>query len=385
MAVTIIVGSQWGDEGKGKIVDFLAKNVTAVVRYQGGGNAGHTVIVNGRKTVFHLIPSGILHKKICILGNGMVINPEWLLKEVEQVEKLGIDVKKYLFISDRAHVIFPRHRQLDKHENVNRIGSTGQGIGPTYTDKFARIGTRMIDLLEKKSTSKFISKFRSNIIDTSALLDKINRQKKDIILEGAQGTLLDIDHGTYPFVTSSNSTSGGALTGSGIGPMKVCNVFGIAKAYTTRVGNGPFPTELINKTGDFLRTQGKEFGATTGRPRRCGWLDLVILRYSVRINSLSGWIVTKLDVLDNIPKLKVCLYYQYKNQKIYDFPSSLKVLKDCKPVYREFAGWKELGKVKSFASLPTNAQKYLRFLEKETETSIKYLSFGQERNQIIRL
>lgn len=389
MSVTIIVGSQWGDEGKGKIVDFLAKNVAAVVRYQGGGNAGHTVIVGSRKTVFHLIPSGILQKKICVLGNGMVINPEGLLKEVEEIEKLDIDVKKYLFISDRAHVIFPKHQQLDIHENVNRIGSTGQGIGPAYTDKFARVGVRMIDLLGKKSNSpiinKFIKKFKNNIIDTSVLLNQLLDQKKEIILEGAQGTLLDIDHGTYPFVTSSNSTSGGALTGSGIGPLKVKHIFGIAKAYTTRVGQGPFPTELLDKTGKFLRKNGQEFGATTGRPRRCGWLDLVILRFAVRINSLNGWIVTKLDVLSGLPKIKVCVAYKYQGKKLTDFPANLRILEKCQPIYQEFSGWKDLGKVTTFAKLPQTAQKYLRFLEKETQTPIKYLSFGRDRHQIIRL
>ena len=405
MSTSIIIGTQWGDEGKGKIVDYQSQKADVVARYQGGPNAGHTVIVGHKKTVFHLIPSGILNNKICILGNGMVIDPEELLEEVKNLKKQEISIKKHLFISNKAHLILLHHRKEDSKGHGKKIGTTGRGIGPCYTQKISRKGLRVSDLIEnkkwldeylkinlnskerskaKKTLNKFVKVFGKNITDTSLLLHKYYRAKKKIIFEGAQGTLLDIDHGTYPFVTSSNSTAGGACTGTGFGPAQINQVWGIAKAYTTRVGEGPFPTELNTKIGEKLRKVGGEYGATTGRPRRCGWLDLVILRYACRVNGLTYLVITKLDVLDGLKQIKVCIGYKYKGKILKQFPTSISILENCKPVYKTFDGWEaDISKIKKFEKLPVKAKKYLRFIQKDLEVPIKIISVGPKRAQTI--
>lgn len=405
MSTTIIIGTQWGDEGKGKIVDFLSQKADVVARYQGGPNAGHTVVVNNKKTVFHLIPSGILNNKICILGNGMVIDPEELIKEVKMLQNNGLKLNKNLLISDRAHLILSNHRKGDQDAHSKKIGTTGRGIGQCYTQKIARKGLRISDLLYSKKAvkqyikinfkgkervdvqrllNKFIRLFGKNITDTSLKLAEFYKKKKKIIFEGAQGTLLDIDHGTYPYVTSSNSTAGGACTGVGFGPSQISEVWGIAKAYTTRVGEGPFPSELKNKTGEKLREVGGEYGATTGRPRRCGWLDLVILRYACRINGLTHLVVTKLDVLDGFKKIKVCVGYKYKGKILKEFPVGIPVLENCRPVYKTFDGWEaDISKIRKLAQLPAKAKKYLWFVENDLGVPIKIVSVGPKRDQTI--
>ena len=405
MSALIIIGTQWGDEGKGKIVDFLSQKMDVVARCQGGANAGHTVIVGDKKTVFHLIPSGILNQKTCFLGNGMVIDPEELLNEAKGLEKEGINVRKFLFVSDRAHLILENHKKEDRKKHSKKIGTTGRGIGPCYTQKIARKGLRVCDLLEDKKVvesylkenfsskerliaSRLLKKFKSffskNIVDVSLKLAQAHKTNKKIIFEGAQGTLLDIDHGTYPFVTSSNSTAGGACTGTGFGPAQINQVWGIAKAYTTRVGEGPFPTELNNKIGKRLREVGREYGATTGRPRRCGWLDLIILRYACRVNGLTHLVVTKLDVLDSLKKIKVCTGYKYKGKTLKEFPASIPTLENCQPVYKTFDGWEvDISKIKKFKKLPAKAKKYLQFIQKDLGVPIKIISVGPKRDQTI--
>ena len=407
MSIAIIVGTQWGDEGKGKIVDFLSQKADVVVRYQGGPNAGHTVVIKNKKVVFHLIPSGLLNNKICILGNGMVVDPESLMEECKTLKKQGYKISKNLLISDRAHLILMHHRREDSKGHGRKIGTTGRGIGPCYTQKISRKGLRMSDLLYSKKTvdeylktnfkgserlktkkqlNKFKRLFGKNIADTSLRIAELHKNKKKIIFEGAQGTLLDIDHGTYPFVTSSNSTAGGALTGSGFGPANIKQIWGVAKAYTTRVGEGPFSTELNNKIGEKLREIGNEYGATTGRPRRCGWLDMVILRYACRVNGLTYLVISKLDVLDKFKKIKVCTSYKYKGKIIKNFPSSVEMLDKCRPVYKTLNGWqKDISECKKYADLPKEAKEYLRFIEKQLNTPIKIVSVGQNRNQTIVL
>jgi len=407
MSIAIIVGTQWGDEGKGKIVDFLSQKADVVVRYQGGPNAGHTVVIKNKKVVFHLIPSGLLNNKICILGNGMVVDPESLMEECKTLKKQGYKISKNLLISDRAHLILMHHRREDSKGHGRKIGTTGRGIGPCYTQKISRKGLRMSDLLYSKKTvdeylktnfkgrqrlktKKLLNKFKrlfgKNIADTSLKIDELHKNGKKIIFEGAQGTLLDIDHGTYPFVTSSNSTAGGALTGSGFGPANIKQVWGVAKAYTTRVGEGPFSTELNSKIGEKLRKIGNEYGATTGRPRRCGWLDIVILRYACRVNGLTHLVISKLDVLDKFKKIKVCTSYKYKGKIIKNFPSSVEMLDKCRPVYKTLNGWqKDISECKKYADLPKEAKEYLRFIEKQLNTPIKIVSVGQNRNQTIVL
>ena len=407
MSIAIIVGTQWGDEGKGKIVDFLSQKADVVVRYQGGPNAGHTVVIKNKKVVFHLIPSGLLNNKICILGNGMVVDPESLMEECKTLKKQGYKISKNLLISDRAHLILMHHRREDSKGHGRKIGTTGRGIGPCYTQKISRKGLRMSDLLyskktvdeylktnfkgnERLKTKKLLNKFKrlfgKNIADTSLKIDELHKNGKKIIFEGAQGTLLDIDHGTYPFVTSSNSTAGGALTGSGFGPANIKQVWGVAKAYTTRVGEGPFSTELNSKIGEKLRKIGNEYGATTGRPRRCGWLDIVILRYACRVNGLTHLVISKLDVLDKFKKIKVCTSYKYKGKIIKNFPSSVEMLDKCRPVYKTLNGWqKDISECKKYADLPKEAKEYLRFIEKQLKTPIKIISVGQNRNQTIVL
>jgi len=424
MANIVVVGAQWGDEGKGKIVDLLTEHADAVARYQGGHNAGHTVMINNEKFILHVIPSGILHQgKICIIGNGMVVDPASLIKEIEDLKKRKIIIGRNLYISGRAHVIMPYHIILDgKYEESKgsrKIGTTGRGIGPAYVDKMSRIGFRMVDLLnsrafkeklkivlsdinfllEKKYNNRAlnINKIYSDymryaeylapfITDTVVLINKLITQGKNILFEGAQGTLLDIDHGTYPYVTSSNASAGGVCTGLGVSPRKINSILGIVKAYTTRVGGGPFPTELSGELGDHLRVRGGEYGATTGRPRRCGWIDLVSLRHSMRINDFTGIAITKLDVLDGLEKIKVCTAYRLKEKKkkITNFPQSVDVLETIEPVYKELKGWDQSTEgITDIKKLPRNARAYLDFIEEHLNTPIYIISTGQRRHEFI--
>lgn len=424
MPVLIVVGAQWGDEGKGKIVDYLTKKADLVARYQGGHNAGHTVVINSEKYVLHLIPSGILHKNTaCLIGNGVVVEPSALLKEINGLKKRKIRVSDNLLVSKNAHVIMPYHIALDMAGEKTRgkkcIGTTGRGIGPTYVDKMARTGIRVGDLL---STDVLMEKIRANlkqvnflmkhlykskgfsadhifkeyisygkilkkhIADTDVLINNAIVQGKNILLEGAQGTLLDIDHGTYPYVTSSNAIAGGACTGLGIGPTKISGVLGIVKAYTTRVGSGPFPTEINGPIGEELRSKGGEFGATTGRPRRCGWLDTAILRHSAMINGFSGLAITKLDILDGLDRIKICTAYKYKGKIYKDFPKDPGVFDKCTPVYEEVAGWgKSTLGVTEFKKLPVQAQSYIKEIESLVGVKADIISTGQKRNELITL
>ncbi len=424
MSTIVIVGAQWGDEGKGKIVDFLTEKADIIARYQGGHNAGHTVVINNDKYVLHLIPSGILHKgKRCIIGNGVVIDPAALIEEIEGLKKRGFDIDDRLYISKNAHLILPYHIAIEReHENSKgdkKIGTTGRGIGPSYTDKVARHGIRVVDLLNPKifkekllSNLKIINfllekfyhvstldaesifeeymrygeRIDHYIKDTDVIINNELNAGKNILFEGAQGTLLDVDHGTYPFVTSSNTIAGGACTGLGVGPTKIDKVLGVVKAYTTRVGEGPFPTEIKGELGEYIRQRGGEYGATTGRPRRCGWLDMVVLNHAIRINGFSGIALTKLDILDGLEKLKICVGYKY-NGKIYeDFPKEIDILQNIEPIYEEVDGWKEstLG-VKEFDRLPLNARRYIRKIEEMLKTEVQIISTGQRRDEIIVL
>jgi len=435
MANIVVVGTQWGDEGKGKIVDLLTESADVVARYQGGHNAGHTVIIENDQFILHVIPSGILHKgKTCIVGNGVVIDPKALIEEIEGLKKRKIRFHKNLFISGRAHVIMPYHNILDgKHESSKgsrRIGTTGRGIGPAYVDKMSRSGIRMADLMD---TKEFKRKLKANLVDINFLLknkynnralsatkiyneymkyaeylapfiadtvlmsNKLIDQGKSVLFEGAQGTLLDIDHGTYPYVTSSNSSVGGVCTGLGVSPAKIDGIVGIMKAYTTRVGEGPFPTELKDRLGKDLRARGGEYGATTGRARRCGWLDMVALRHSIRVNGFTGIALTKLDVLDGLDTLKVCVAYKYKDpangcgysakgqaRTIKEFPQQASVLEACVPVYKNLKGWKKSTKgVKKLRDLPTQARDYIDYIEDSLNVKIDMISTGQKRDEVI--
>ncbi len=420
MANIIVVGAQWGDEGKGKIVDVITENFDIVARYQGGFNAGHTVVIGSQQYILHLIPSGILHKgKACVIGNGVVIDLAALIKEIESLEMRGIKVSGRLFISRQAHVVMPYHKIIDqqqeKSKGNNKIGTTGHGIGPTYMDKMARMGIRIDDLFDEKT---FIAKLDANLKDKKRFLkdnlpDKekiikeylnyankikdyvsntvkyINREinnGKSVLFEGAQGTMIDVDFGTYPYVTSSNSTAGGACTGIGIGPTKIDEVVGIAKAYTTRVGEGPFPTEFDPEMSNQIRTIGKEFGATTGRPRRCGWFDAVIARYSAMVNGFTSLVVTKLDVLDQVKTIKICNKYKYDGKIIDNFPYQLQILYNCKPIYEEVEGWmSDTSGINKYKDLPKNTKKYLERIAEIIEVPISMISIGAERNQIIKL
>lgn len=408
MSCTIVVGAQWGDEGKGKIIDILAGDADIIVRYQGGNNAGHTVVVGENEFILHLVPSGILHKgKLCIIGNGVVIDPEALLKEVGLLRKKGIKVDGNLLISEAAHAILPYHKVIDKRRGA-QIGTTGRGIGPCYVDKMARCGIRMADLINKASLRKKLwanlenssefdveriyreylnygSKIKERLVDVSLVLNKAIRRKKRILFEGAQGTLLDIDHGTYPFVTSSSATAGGAMTGAGVGPTCIDKVVGVVKAYTTRVGEGPFPTEFKKGLMENIRHKGKEFGATTGRPRRCGWFDAVIVRHAVIVNGLSEIVVTKLDVLDEMKKIRICTGYRYKGKLFRDFPADIDVLASCKPVYQEQDGWlQDTTSVRRCKDLPKNARAYLARLSRLLDVKIGMVSVGSERSQAFK-
>jgi len=418
MPNTVIVGAQWGDEGKGKVIDIFAAKADYVVRYQGGNNAGHTVVIGKDSFVLHLIPSGILHKgKVCIIGNGVVVDPKALLEEIGTLEKEGISVNGRLFISEEAHVIFPYHKILDelKEQKLKKIGTTKQGIGPCYADKVARSGIRMIDLLEEDTLKEKLQhnleeknailtriyntggfsfdslygeyldygkKIKRYICNTKQILNDAIKKKKRVLFEGAQGTLLDVDYGTYPFVTSSNSTAGGASTGTGVGPTKIDKVIGVVKAYTTRVGEGPFPTEFTPDLMEKIRQKGKEFGATTGRPRRCGWFDSLVVRHSVMINGIDEVVVTKLDVLDDLDSIKICTGYRFGGKAYTDFPSSIKVLTGCEPVYEELPGWKkDTTRVTSYSKLPPNAKNYLKRMQTLLKTKIVLISVGSERSQ----
>ncbi len=420
--ITVLVGTQWGDEGKGKIVDYLADGHQVIARYQGGSNAGHTVVVKDKKYVFHLIPSGILHSHTeCLLGNGVVIDPVSLVSELDLLEKDGIVTKGRIWISGASHVILPSHKFLDQVEDrfrgKGKLGTTGRGIGTAYTDKFARIGIRMADFLNEEvfrekleinlqmknylfqkyydtkgfQAEKIIAEYRPlaqrlrpMVTDTALLLDSAYRKGRHILCEGAQGTFLDIDFGTYPYVTASNSITGGACTGLGIGPTRVSKTIGVAKAYTTRVGEGPFPAEVHGLFGEEFRTLGNEYGATTGRPRRCGWFDAVMVRYAGIINGLEELVITKLDVLNTMPKIKLAVAYRVRGEKTGDFPADYAGFTQAQPVYEEMDGWQQdLAAIKRWSDLPVAARRYLDKLEELSGIPIKIVSFGPEREQTV--
>ena len=422
MANIVAVGAQWGDEGKGKIVDLLSEFCDMVVRFQGGNNAGHTMVVNGEEFISHLIPSGVLQNKKCFIGNGVVVDPEVLIEEIEYLNNKGVKIDSdILKISERAHVIMPYHKKIDMAREAlkgdKKIGTTGRGIGPSYEDKATRRGIRFADLIDyelfKERLTEILKEknfYLKNYLSSETLeAETILEQYKEFadklapyvanvsveinngiesggqtLFEGAQGTHLDIDHGTYPFVTSSNTVSGNACSGSGIGPKSITGVEGIVKAYTTRVGEGPFPTELFDETGDKIQKKGAEFGATTGRKRRCGWLDTVIVNNAKRLNGLTGLAVTKLDVLGGLDSINICTGYEYKGQIIKDFPVSLKVLSDCKPVYETFPGWSEdISCIRKKEDLPENTINYLKRIEEITGTPVNIISVGPGRDETI--
>ncbi|MBO8125713.1 MAG: adenylosuccinate synthase [Firmicutes bacterium] len=417
MPAVVIVGAQWGDEGKGKITDLLAQDAEYIVRYQGGNNAGHTVVVGDETFKLHLIPSGILYSdKVCLIGNGVVIDPEVLLEELTSLEKRGISTAN-LLISERAHVIMEYHRLLDRLEEADRtekIGTTGRGIGPCYVDKVARSGIRMVEFIDQgllrerlkqvlpgknrllkamynnegfelddllARCQPLAQQLKNRVGDTTAVVNRALAEGKNVLFEGAQGTLLDVDHGTYPFVTSSSASSGGAPTGSGAPVTCIDKVIGVMKAYCTRVGEGPFPTELRDRTGDEIRVRGNEFGTTTGRPRRCGWLDGVALKYAVEVNGMNGLALTLLDVLDGFEKVKVCTGYKHGDQILERPPASLKVLRECEPVYAELPGWPvgSCKKAKSYEELPKEAKGYVEFIEELTGIPVVMVSVGPGR------
>ena len=377
MPVRVIIGAQWGDEGKGKIVDLLSDKTDFVVRYQGGANAGHTLKFDDKKVVLHLIPSGIFNGDAhCIIGNGVVIDPIALVKELQGVTDLGFNLEGRFFISQTAHVILPYHKLLDQLKEKKRggdaIGTTGRGIGPAYVSKVSRVGIRMVDLLDKEVLLKKISQ---NIADINFALDN---------LEGAQGCLLDVDHGTYPYVTSSSPTSGGACTGSGIPPTAITHVMGITKAYCTRVGNGPFPTELLGEKGEELRQKGSEFGATTGRPRRCGWIDLVALKYACRINGINELTLTKMDVMDGFKEIEVCTSYKINGVETTTFPLSLDEIEKVEPVYTSLPGWDvDISGMTSWDDLPDGAKSYILYIENYLKVKFTIISTGPKRTETI--
>ena len=380
-----VIGTQFGDEGKGKIIDFLAEKANVIARFNGGNNAGHTIKVNDKTTILHLIPSGILHNgKINIIGNGVVVDPKVLMQEIEDLRNKEVKVTPdNLVLSENAHVILENHIKEDKEKNKH-LGTTSRGIGPAYTDKIARAGLRVIDYINKDDEfSKKISPFVKN---TTLLINNLIDKNKKVLFEGAQGTLLDIDHGTYPYVTSSNTISGGVCLGLGIGPKNVGNVIGIAKAYITRVGAGPLPTELKDEVGKQIQDIGKEFGATTGRARRCGWFDALIGKYAVMVNGLDTIALTKLDVLSGLEKIKICISYKHKNKIIKDFSSNVEILENCEPIYEELDGWQEdISKIADYKELPENAKIYLKRIEELMEIPVCIVSIGPERNQTLVL
>lgn len=425
MANVVVVGAQWGDEGKGKVVDIYTEHADDIVRYQGGNNAGHTLVVGSEKVVLHLIPSGILHEgKRCIIGNGVVLDPEVFIKEITKLKESGrIKDDACLLLSESLHVIMPYHKRIDIAREAKsgdkKIGTTGRGIGPCYEDKIGRRGIRLMDLLNEEvfarklkeflveknfllenllgetpcSYDEILAEYRGYaavlakyVADASLVLDKDLKAGKRVLFEGAQGTLLDVDHGTYPYVTSSSTCAGGACTGSGVSPRDIHEIVGISKAYVTRVGSGPFPTELLDATGEQLRQTGGEFGATTGRPRRCGWFDSMVIRYAVRVNGLTGIALTKLDVLSDFDTIKVCTGYTYQGKALETLPAALEVFENCQPVYEELPGWRaDITGAQSFDELPENAQKYVRRLEALAGCPIVMVSVGPRRDQTITL
>jgi len=426
MPNVIVVGSQWGDEGKGKVVDLFTQFAKVIIRFQGGNNAGHTLVVEGEKFIFHLIPSGILHSgKKCIIGSGVVIDPGVLCGEIDALKKRGyFQDESQLLISEVAHLIMPYHQAIDvARERLKsgnkKIGTTGKGIGPAYEDKVARCGIRVIDLLDETAFKEkleenlaqknfyltkmlgespldepqilsdymgFREKLGKYVVDTSLAIHEEMKRGRNLLFEGAQGCLLDVDHGTYPYVTSSSTIAGNACSGSGIGPTHIHSVIGVSKAYTTRVGGGPFPTEMRSTLAEEIRERGGEYGTTTGRPRRCGWFDAVIVKHAVRVNGLSGLALTKLDVLDTLDKIKVCTGYRWNGKILDRVPSSLGVWETVEPVYEEIAGWQEdVREAREFSDLPINAQRYIRRVEEILETEVILVSVGSERNETILL
>ncbi|MDH5667140.1 MAG: adenylosuccinate synthase [Nitrospira sp.] len=424
MGNIVIIGAQWGDEGKGKIVDILARDAHMVVRYQGGSNAGHTVINERGTYIFHLIPSGILYRgTTCVIGNGVVVDPESLIEEMDRLRPKGITFGKNLAISQRAHLILPYHKAIDRaseqSKGLRKIGTTGRGIGPSYADKMARIGIRAIDLLNPTLFRKkleenlvemnwvldrlynvetvqlekvfdeymgYAERLKPHIVDTTVLLNRAIEKDKKILFEGAQGTHLDVDFGTYPYVTSSNAAAGGACTGTGVGPTMIDAVFGITKVYTTRVGSGPFPTELTDEAGRALQERGNEFGATTGRARRCGWFDAVIVRHATRVNGLTSMAVTKLDVLDGCKEVKLCTGYRHGGTLYKDMPSDLDVLTNCEPVYQRMKGWTaSTTGATAYKQLPAEAKRYLARVEELAQCRIDMISTGSKRAETIIL
>jgi len=414
----VVLGAQFGDEGKGKIVDLMTPRFEWVARYQGGHNAGHTVYVSGKKFVLHLIPSGILHDGVmCVIGNGVVVDPQALFKEIEELAALGIEVGDRLLISDKAHLILPYHRELDVLSEARRgerkIGTTSRGIGPAYEDKIGRRGIRVCDLVDTQALADEVREnvnARNQIIkdstldwkevhsqllkhgermkrwtgDVSLALDQAMKKGERVLIEGAQGAMLDIDHGTYPFVTSSNATIGGACTGLGIPPRAINGVLGVAKAYLTRVGEGPFPTELFGAIGDRLRETGMEYGASTGRPRRCGWYDAVAVRYAVRVNGIDSIALTKLDVLDGLETIEICTGYKIGDRTVSEFPSDLNSCGALTPIYESWPGWKAPTKgATTYAKLPAEAQKYIKRLEEVSGVPVGLISTGSDRNETI--
>lgn len=424
MANIVVIGAQWGDEGKGKIVDLLTEKFDLVTRYQGGHNAGHTVIVKGKKFILHLIPSGILHgDKICVIGQGVVLDPKALLDEVRSLEEAGVKVNGNLFISNRAHLILPYHRAVEQAAEQARgdrkIGTTSRGIGPAYEDKTGRRGVRVIDLFDAEFLKEiifnvakeknclmqclyhappldpqaifeeylaFAPRLDKFVVDTSQFLNAQIRAGRTVLFEGAQGTLLDIDHGTYPYVTSSSASAGGACIGAGVAPSLIAGTLGIAKAYTTRVGGGPFPTEIDAAAGERIRDRGKEYGASTGRARRCGWFDGPATRYSAILNHLQAMALTKLDVLDEFEEIQVCTGYHYKGSQLTEFPAEIKVLEAVKPVYKPVPGWKsQTAGIKDYADLPSRAKDYVQLLSDLTETEFSFISTSPDREDTIML
>ena len=418
MSNLIVIGAQWGDEGKGKIVDLLTDHFDIVARYQGGHNAGHTVIIEGNKHVLHLIPSGILHTdKLCVIGNGVVVDPQALKKEIDDLEHAGISCHGRLFISNRSHVILEYHRLAEKQDESSRgeerIGTTNRGIGPAYEDKMGRRGLRFCDLLNPRVlrqniesgirakraflptidkdvsvdelcalAQKLAGELSEYIVDTAELLNQRIDEGKSVLFEGAQGTLLDVDHGTYPYVTASSATAGGASTGTGVGPTRIDGVIGISKAYTTRVGGGPFPTELLDELGEHIRQAGQEFGASTGRPRRCGWFDGVVIRYSKMINGLDSLVITKMDVLDSLPEIKICTGYRYKGSLLKSFPPEIGVLAECQPEYVTVRGWNsKTAGIRDFEELPQLAKDYVRRIEELVGMEVSLVSTGPDRRE----
>ena len=422
MTNIVIVGAQWGDEGKGKIVDLLTRYADLVVRFQGGSNAGHTIVLKGEKFVFHLVPSGILYKnKKCIIGSGVVLDPAVLIGEIDEIKKRGyLKDDSQLMISEEAHLILPYHRRIDvAREKTFKIGTTGRGIGPAYEDKVARCGIRVVDLVDEKV---FREKLEANLVQKNAYLTQVLKERgfefseifdeylqyknrlekyvkntalilheeikkgKHVLFEGAQGALLDVDHGTYPYVTASNTLAGNACAGSGIGPTLINSVIGVAKAYTTRVGEGPFPTELQDELGEKIRQKGGEYGATTGRPRRCGWFDAVVVNHSIRLNGIREIVITKLDVLNDFDTIKICVGYREGGKVFHHVPSNLEKLKRSEPVYEEVKGWRtEIKGARDFKDLPVDARRYLKRIEKLIGTRITMISVGSERGETVRV